>query len=949
MIFNAAPQGKYVQTFTRVLGTALLAVLIGEPVAALPALAQASMSATAATLSGTISDGAGSPIAGATITLSGPSSAKTISDSNGHYSVSVAPGLYKVVVHAPGFSDNSDDSVTINNGATADVRLVRPSLSSIQTIGTVRSSGNGGPAFNTTPASESIINAQAFQDQGDIGVRNLLDETPGIVVSVSNGSANGGVRGAITYPNIRGGLSYETASLLDGHAVSVGKYGDYVTSFLNSAVFQSIEVVKGPGALPPTINRSVNGTVNFRTWDPTTNLTGNLTYGYDDFGGDFSNVRISDSVLNKKLGFVIDFATEGTPGAGGNVNPRTFVAGISDVSYTNSAGVPVTVTPIMQVKAPGSASTYSSLATNTIACCVSMPTWYSNKSELAKLRYNFSDVTQFTATMLASQTYASQNGNNENLFNTAFNPSTASAYIPSGNVQAFEPYNDNFAQDYEFNNEPIFQAEFRTQFHNDTILARFYSASIGRMQTNGDQSNATFSQPVQLYGVTTTGQPLTGNDAFGNPYIATISDPLYQSMEQDNLTGYTFSYNHQLGNSGGVITASADENYSSTHVYTPGQPDTSSSSNIAAGSQQNTATFRLYGTFQLGPKITATAGYYLSRFDTHFADLNGATPAAFVFSDDVNWHGDERVAFTYEPARGTSLRLSAGSALVSPYLGILSGSTGTPAICTSSTCPVGYPTGTVYTQSVGGFNVKPETSFGYDLGMDHRFNQFPDTVFSGDLYFTNLQNQFLKSTYINGTYNGPQGTLPLAVTAYSNLSNARYEGIEAGLTHKPPAGWGWIAQGALIRSYAYDVSPSIYQYNAAGQATTNGGLVPGVNFGASVISGGSAIPYAQGYAELNYRSAEGWYGNLGMIYFGNNNTFNEPAFEIVRGTVRLPILGVRKTYVQFAVDNIFNVNPEIFDVYGAGISGPAVGGQTLETQLKGYGPRNFHLSLVHNL
>ena len=955
MITNVArPEGKPVKTLTRVLGIAMLAVLIGEPIAATPALAQAAVTVTAGTLSGTVTDDTGSPVSGATVSVSGATSASTTTDTNGHYSIAIPPGVYRVTVRAGGFTEtHADDIAVVAAGTNLDARIAHPSFSSLSTIGRVTTNGRRGPAFNTGASAEAVITAQTFQDQGDIAVRNLLEETPGIVVSVSNGSANGGVRGAITYPNIRGGLSYETASLLDGHPVSVGKYGDYVTTFLNSQLFQSVEVEKGPGSLPPTISRAVNGTVNFKTWDPTANLAGNFTYGFDGFGGDFSNVRISDTVFNRKLGFVIDFATEGTPGAAGNTDPRTFAAGLSDVSYTDSQGVPVAVSGVTTVKAPGATNSYTSLATNTIGCCINIPSWYLNRSELAKLKFNFSDTTSFTASMIASQTYASQNGNNNNLYNAAFNPTVPNTSVPSGTLQTFYPYNDAFAQDYEFNNEPIFTGELHTQIKNDTLIARFYSASIGRLQTNNDPANTNLTLPVQLYGTTSSGLPLNGTDPYGQSYIATITSPLYQTMEQDNLTGYTLEYDKMLGQSTNVIRVSADENYSLTHVYTPGSPDNSSTSNIPAGSQQNTSTYRVVGDFDLGSKFHVQGGYYLSRFDTHYPFFNttGAT-TTYNFGDIINWHGDERFTLTYRPTRSTSVRLAIGSSLVAPYLGILSGSSGTPTLCTASTCPAGFQPSSVYVSSVGGINVKPETSFGYNLGSSYRFSQFPDTVISGDVYLTNLQNQFLKSVYLNGTAGGG-GTpvLPLYTTAYSNLSNARYEGIEGKLEHAPPAGWGWALSGALLRGYAYNVPASIYQYNAAGVATTNQGVVAGQNFGPTSLlsSGGSAIPYATGYAEANFRSVEGWYGNIGMIYFGNNNTFNQRAFEVVRSTIRVPILGISHTYFQFSVDNVFNTNPLIFDVNSAGIAATAVGGQYVATSLKGYGPRNFHMELVKNL
>jgi hypothetical protein len=295
-------QGKHVHMRLRLLSALMLLALVAQPIGAIPALAQgAPASAAAGTLSGTITDASGTPLAGATVILSGPHTARATTDNLGHYSISAPPGIYRFLVRAGGFADSAQDGITVAATATTlDASLSRPTLSSLQTIGSVSTSvNNAGPQFNTSAAAQETIGQSTFENQGDISVRNILDETPGIVDSVSNGSANAGVRGAITYPTIRGGLSYETASLIDGHPVSVGKYGDYVTTFLNRYLFQTIEVQKGPGSLPPEINRSVNGTVNFRTWDPTTAPTGNAEFGVDGFGGKFSNLRFSDTVLNK--------------------------------------------------------------------------------------------------------------------------------------------------------------------------------------------------------------------------------------------------------------------------------------------------------------------------------------------------------------------------------------------------------------------------------------------------------------------------------------------------------------------------------------------------------------------------------------------------------------------------------------------------------------------------
>lgn len=949
---------------SRVLGIVVLLALALGSIGTAPVLAQTGAAApTPVAVGGTVTDTSDAPIGGATVTLHGPVTASTTTGADGKYSLSVPPGVYDVVVTAPGFEEASQSGVTIPAEGLPNLNishLEHPTFSSLRTIGRTGTTVAGaGPQFNTTPSSQATIGQQTFENQGDIQMRDILDETPGIVDSIPNGAANGGVPGSITYPNIRSGLSYETASLIDGHPVSVGEYGDYVTTFLNRFMFQDIEIDKGPGSVPTQITRSVNGTVNFRTWDPTTTPSGNVEFGVDAWGGKYANFRYSDTVLGGKLGFVLDYGTYGTSGPLGTDDPQPFMAGLTGVTYTDSHGNPISIAAPGDLHAPGATNTETGYSTTAIGCCFSMPTYFLNHSELGKLRWNFSDTTSITGTFLGSQSVASQNGNTSQLYPVNFAPGAGySGSLPAGMLNTFYGYDDNFEDDYEINNEPIFEGEFRTAFHDDTILLRAYSALISRLQTNGDPADTPVNIPVYLYGTGTAanGQTiaLNGLDPYGNPYIASVASPLYTSEEQDNLIGYTFEYDHPLGNSGNVLSAAADLNYSWTHVYTPGMPDTSSTSNIPAGSVQTTGTYQVRDEFQLGPKLSGVAAYYFTRTDSHFASFGGASNDIISFSDDVNDHNDGRLGLSYRADPSTNLRFAAGSALVPPFLGILNGAVSSPptTACTAGTCPVGVQPGTAYVNSQGGLNIRPETSFGYDFGSDYRLPGDSYTVFSGDLYLTDLQNQFLKTVYLsNPAYTPPGGgaTLPLYTTAYANLSYARYEGIEFKLERLPPAGFGYAAQMAFTHGFPYDVPPSVYQY-INGAPTTNQGVVPGQNFGPNSLlsSGGANIPYSQGYGELNYHWAGGYYANIGMVYFGPNNSFNEPAFEIFRSTLRVPIHDP-SSFLQFSVDNIFNTYNQVFDIDYTGVPYPeVVPGSYYATNLKGYGPRDFRLVLVHN-
>ena len=96
----------------------MLAVMIGQPITAVPAFAQET-----ATISGADFDAASNPIAGATIILTGPTTVTTKSDTDGHYTASVPEGIYRILVRSAGYSDSTDDGVTVTaDGLKLDVR-----------------------------------------------------------------------------------------------------------------------------------------------------------------------------------------------------------------------------------------------------------------------------------------------------------------------------------------------------------------------------------------------------------------------------------------------------------------------------------------------------------------------------------------------------------------------------------------------------------------------------------------------------------------------------------------------------------------------------------------------------------------------------------------------------------------------------------------------------------
>jgi outer membrane receptor protein involved in Fe transport len=933
--------------------------------------------ATTGTVSGAIKDSSGVLQAGVTVTASGPTTVSTKTDPNGLYTLTLPAGVYTLVASKSGFDQASlaDYPVVAGVAATANVTLTPITFSSLKEIGRVSVSTNRS-AFNTSPASVSTISNQTLADQGQLQVQRVLDQTPGIVSDHPGTSANNASPGAITFPSIRGGLGFETASLIDGHPVAVQTFGDYVTTFLNSYVLQDIEVIKGPGANAPETYYAINGTVNFRTLDPTGTLTGQIDQGLDSEGGQFSNFRISDTVA-RKLGFVFDYAIDGTPGplkdAKGysTLGSAWTINGLSQSGFTTNAPSPAN---------PRNINNPFNQAT-AVFCCDTVNTNYNSKTELAKIRYRFSDATSATVSYLGSQTYTDQNGNHVYTLGDTFVPASTPAYAGNGLAagQALTVYQNTYPLGYfEINNEPIFQGEVKTTLGNDTILGRYYTASINRLQYQANiYPDGSFSFPAQLYGTVTLvkGGVKTPTVFDGQTETITLppSNAYYESTEEDKLHGGSFEYDHFLKSNGDVLTFSFDQTNANTDSYsfsgnskgTGGTftPPTESFS-VYGGSDVRYTTYLLRGIFNFGDKFSLEESNYYDNYEQRFTN-NGSK--SFITTNDGRYDG--RLGLTYRESPDVSLRASTGSSLAPPYLALLN--SGPPTYTLAST-------GTYATDSQNQGNIKAETAFGYDVGADFRLGGDKQTIVSTDLYLNNLRNQFVSgAVFQNGTVTlCPSGssklppcssgvtavTVPLFTTTSLNLDDARYEGIELAIKRDPVVGFGFTTQGALIRGYPYDVSPCTYSKTALASGTgvncsianTNLGIVSGANFygsGTSGTNGNSAngagsnfnsvnnhaIPYAQGYGEIHYRTAKGGLVEIGLQYLGNNNSYNVPAFFIGNASVRFPF--PNQYSFQVSADNLFNAYSGSTISEDGGVGVPLVNGQTGLTNANTVGPR----------
>lgn len=916
---------------------------------ALLASVSTARAAATATVSGKVTDTAGSPIAGAAVALRGPQKYATTTDAGGAFSLAqIAPGTYALSVVKSGFNAASQSGITLAPGQSTSfaVHLGRLTFSSLQTIATVVSEGVR--TINTSPASVYVVNAQDFLDQAQPQVTRVLSQVPGVQISFPSTSANAAAPGSITVPNIRNATSYETASLIDGHPISVGQYGDNVTTFLNSFMFGNIEVVKGPGAESPVVNNAIGGTLNFRTKDPPLQPTANFLVALDNRGGGYGNFEFAGTI--GKLGYVLDWATYNNPSALNRQQVYYDPSGTGSIHGKTLQGNATSST------VPG---TSSSITTGypLLACCYTLYGFLNQNAQLAKVTYRFSPATVVTVSYLGSQSTSDQNGNTSDFTNAFFTPGAKyHGSLQSGPIQVASIFPGAFSGEY--NIEPIFQAQLATTIGDDTLLARWYHASILRYQFQGGSPTALDYNFVNLFG-TSYGKGNLDHTFQGGVENVGYND-FYQEPELDKLAGGSFEYQHPIGD--GALTFSADRTVAQSVDYSVfGGPFYSF--NLPPGTWQMLTTYRLGGHFYVGPKLDATLTDYESTYNSTYpvacAGGNCSTQSAAMYGTGVtlrttkNAHNDPRIGLVYRPNRATAIRFAAGSAIAPPFLGLLNQITSTPSYDSADHVAI---------EQVSNGSLKPETAFGYDLGADLRINR--DTLFTGDVYLTDLYNRFFGQTLATGkvcnavnvcTGGAPFGT-PILNQTNINISNARFEGIELSVRSAPPLGFGYSVSGSLQRGYYYALPPFFYcsiprpgcsanqNLNIIEGENTNG---DGIGVGGLSYNGNMRIPYSEGNAQLWYTFKNGAYAMFGETYYGYNNSLNEPAFGIGYATLRYPLNP--RLSLQVSGDNVFNAYPGYLPIYGGGVAIPLYGNQTAATVGNVLGPATYRFVLSSSL
>jgi outer membrane receptor protein involved in Fe transport len=846
-----------------ILTTAVPAVAAGQPAAKAQAGAPSTQTAV---INGSVRSGAGVPVAGATVTVSGPTHATATSNADGEFTITVPPGIYRVEVRRGGYlpAALNDFAVVAGSSVPVGITLSQADLSSLRTIGSVTSTSRGsGSAINTGAAASSFLGAQAFANSGNPQINDVLQHVPSVTIQHMGSQQDTTI--------IAGGVQpYETQVLIDGHPLALGQYGVWVSQYYPSFLIGGVETQTGPGNTTPFANIAVGGTVNLLTPSFTKQTTAQFTTGIDNYQTQFSNMLTTGSV--GKLSYVVDLGTDGYNGPYYQTNQ-------CDVTASGNQG-------IVQFCGDASGSFFS-------------------KGEILKAKYDFSSRTSFEAGFIGAWGGYSPQGT---AWATTSGPVTIVPCLTGAGTTKCTNPNFSYLQGRQvnaigwypgssiYNNQELFDAQLRTSIGSqDTLLIRPYWGSIEPEIINGSGEQfypVLFSAPggggdpsfttacANAFGSTTgpAGQTTVVNGQ------TQCYDTNYSTFEKDRLYGTTFSYLHPIGQS--LLNLTYDFHGQSTFAYinSPALVSVPFSTN-------RYSTISLTGDLHLIPNLGIGVGLYDTRYTVVGVKPVSTTDTTLVGFQRSITRFDPHLALTFRPRGDLSYRASWGTSSTFPYVGQLSG---LAAYAQPATTLGVYALGGTLTEKNP--NLDPEQSIAYGLGVDKRLQD--GSVLSLDLQDSVIHNVFeplTQSVPLNG---GLEGIfLPI------NAARLRTELATLEYRHTPLVGLGYSLAAAGERSIVQGLPASLYSPGSASfpvnnvQICGNGVAAPGIP---------TCIPYLKGYGQVSYTWRDGTYTALGVDYEGKNNAYFQPPFALVDFTLRRPIR--KNLEFQVGVQNLLNTN-----------------------------------------
>lgn len=848
-----------VRIFAVVATLTTLCLLSGAPGAAQIAPGVTQSAAHTANITGIVRSVSGTPVAGADIELTGTSVQSTKSGADGSFSFRSVPwGTYELIVRSSlGMASRSN--IVLNGDL--QVAIQYEATSQLRTIAHV-STTSAGAHINVTSSSVSSVSPLSFLQQGNFTWKELFAQIPGVAES---GETFGGGIFAGTIPDspnepvllsINGALPYETSTTLDGMPLQDTSDANFIEnpgggsdlSMLPLNAFSTADIVRGPGANAPSIVDSIGGSLVLHPPGPVTEDHFDLSVGNDEYGGIISNLSVA--LRLGRLSTTIFYGVNDSPGPLGTQSGIT-----ADVAVAPSTinGQPVDFANVGTevYKGHGTPYCFCSLTDSLLIGGVPYSTAWTTHGGAMDLAY------QIGSNVTAEVFYAGQRSHppfSAGMWPVAFTPGpsyTGSlAPSPGGQPSYMFPWTLPLVEDQA---ESLLEEKITAYFGGGVLRLSAVQNNSYLYYPPGGIPEALDNGSYTLWGTATVG-PSPGVSTAYNGTSAQLTFPDYLTYEPVTTKNRDLmaSYAVQIGSSSTLgasyVTSYYDNPYQdlfaigSTPLFSISQP---------AAASDTTTEERINFDTDVSDRFSVGLSWYFAHSDFHVpvpSNANQWTDSNFAYNAP-------RIGLVWRPSENIAVRGAAGGGFALPALYTL---TGYSRVFSAGS----------YDETVGNIHLKPEVSFGYDLGTDIRLHH--DTVLSLDLYQTNLYGQYYTNTVIS-TFNG----LPLYINESGNLANTRYEGLNLDVARTVDSGVYWRGTLAFTRAYVISVPAGFYNNPATGCVDcTNQYILPGINFNG--YSNGGAVPYTSASALLGYRWKPGTYFDLAPTYYGFNNIYDVP-------------------------------------------------------------------------
>jgi len=829
--------------------------------------------AQTATITGSVLQSDGTPVAGADIRLTGPGAhLTTVSDVHGAFVfISVPYGTYRIDASAPNIGTASRDNVVVKSDSTLAIQYVAQTGGGLKEIARV-STHSSGANINVTPASIASVNPSDYAFQGNTSWKELLDQIPGVTVGgdLYQGRASGtSVVNGPTYPivlSIDGALPYETSVTLDGMPLesqslnaTPGTGADL--SYLPMTTFDTADVVRGPGADAPSIVDSIGGSFVLHAPGPVDKNSYEFSFSNDPYGGTVANAKVA--LRFGRLSATIVYGMDNSPGP--------LEGGITPLRGAVPTGLLVNGQAFSAVTS-SSFAPLSNFASSLFFYGGSWGSAWTQHSGAVALSYNVTP--SITAQVFYAGTSSNQYTDDE-LATCKFIPgaSYVGSLVPGKvyTIQGGTPKAFLWPQSSSLLEEKI------TAYIGGGVLRLAALQGSSRdgyaIAGSAEGDNGYYILNGTGYYASAPSTPVTFNRT--SAYL-TFPSEVESEESWSNNRDLLVSYARQMGSKSTLGISYVKSYYNDPEASSYISSTFVDSFDAASAVSEATDEWRLQGSTQISDKLSLDASWYVARGGYHIpnpyvSDTSITCPGGVftyivgqpsAYEDSIFSYSAPRLGATWRTNHDMVIRAAAGGGFALPQLSYLVGSSDVPS------CPSGA---TYCTVSLTNLNLQPEKSFGFDLGTDLRLHR--DTVLSFDLYRVNLYGQFFSSASTTGTC-PTCGGLPLYTTEEGNLSQSRMEGINIDVRHDVPRGIYWHGALGLTRGYVVSVPAGFYN-TATCMNCANQYIIPGMNYDGYFQS---TVPYANGSATIGYRWEPGKYVDLSPTYYGSNNQYYRPAF-----------------------------------------------------------------------